>query len=117
MTFLVFLGILGIVVFFILFLYFIPVGLWIAAWSSGARVGLGTLVAMRLRRVVPAGIVVPRISATKAGVDIPVNFLEAHYLAGGDVERVVNALISADKAGIALSFQRAAAIDLAGRDV
>ncbi|HEX9732700.1 MAG TPA: flotillin-like protein FloA [Thermoanaerobaculia bacterium] len=103
--------------FFILFGYLIPVRLWIAAASSGASVGLGTLIGMRLRRVPPKLVVEPRISAAKAGVDLRLDSLEAHYLAGGNVQRVVNALISADKAGIELSFQRAAAIDLAGRDV
>jgi len=72
---------------------------------------------MRLRRVPPSTVVTARISSVKAGLDIPVNDLEAHYLAGGNVVRVVNAMISADKANIALPFQRAAAIDLAGRDV
>jgi uncharacterized protein YqfA (UPF0365 family) len=99
------------------FLWLIPIQLWIAAWSSGTYVGLMTLIAMRLRRVAPQGIVNPRITAMKAGLDIPVDLLESHYLAGGNVVRVVNALISADKAGIKLAFQQAAAIDLAGRDV
>jgi uncharacterized protein YqfA (UPF0365 family) len=99
------------------FLWLIPLQLWIAAWSSGAYVGLMTLVAMRLRRVSPARIVNPRITAMKAGLDISTDLLESHFLAGGNVERVVNALISADKAGIQLAFQQAAAIDLAGRDV
>ena len=98
-------------------LYFVPVGLWIAAYSSGAYVGIGTLIAMRLRRVPPGVIVKPRISAVKAGLSISVDELEAHYLAGGNVERVVNALISADKAGMEITFARATAIDLAGRDV
>jgi uncharacterized protein YqfA (UPF0365 family) len=99
------------------FLWLIPVQLWIAAWSSGSYVGMMTLIAMRLRRVAPAGVVNPRITATKAGIDIPIELLESHYLAGGNVQRVVNALNSADKAGIKLAFQQAAAIDLAGRDV
>ncbi len=102
---------------FFTFLYFVPVGLWIAALASGANVGILQLVAMRLRRVPPAQIVNPRISAVKAGLDVSANELEAHYLAGGNVLRVVHALISADKAGIKLTFARAAAIDLAGRDV
>ena len=102
---------------FLIFVYFVPVGLWIAALASGAKVGIGQLIAMRLRRVPPSAIVNPRISAVKAGLDVPVNDLEAHYLAGGSVATVVNALISADKAGITLDFARAAAIDLAGRDV
>ncbi len=97
--------------------YFVPVGLWIAAFSSGAPVGIGTLVAMRLRRVPPVVVVKPRISAVKAGLQISVDELEAHFLAGGHVERVVNALISAAKADMTLTFSRAAAIDLAGRNV
>jgi uncharacterized protein YqfA (UPF0365 family) len=97
--------------------YFVPVGLWIAAFSSGAPVGIGTLVAMRLRRVPPIVVVKPRISAVKAGLQISVDELEAHFLAGGAVERVVNALISAAKADMTLTFSRAAAIDLAGRNV
>ena len=98
-------------------MYFVPLGLWIAAFSSGAYVGIGTLIAMRLRRVPPGVIVKPRISAVKAGLSISVDELEAHYLAGGNVERVVNALISADKAKMEIDFARATAIDLAGRDV
>src|SRR5688572_23346734 len=98
-------------------LYLIPVRLWIAAFASGAYVGLFTLVGMRLRRVPPSTIVTARISAVKAGLDISVNDLEAHFLAGGNVVNVVNAMISADKANIEMLFKRAAAIDLAGRDV
>jgi len=98
-------------------LYLVPVQLWIAAWASGAYVGLLTLIGMRFRRVPPGTVVTGRISAVKAGLDIPVNDLEAHYLAGGNVVRLVNAMISADKANIPLPFKRAAAIDLAGRDV
>ena len=100
-----------------LLLYLVPIPLWIAAWASGAYVGLFTLIAMRLRRVPPSTIVNARISAVKAGLDISVNELEAHFLAGGNVVRVVNAMISADKANIPLPFKRAAAIDLAGRNV
>jgi uncharacterized protein YqfA (UPF0365 family) len=98
-------------------LFFVPINLWIAAWASGAYVGLTTLIAMRLRRVPPSTIVTARISAVKAGIEVTLNDLEAHFLAGGNVVRVVNALISADKANIPLTFKRAAAIDLAGRDV
>jgi len=98
-------------------LYLVPIPLWIAAWASGAYVGLTTLVAMRLRRVPPNIVINARISAVKAGLDITLNDLEAHFLAGGNVGRVVNAMISADKASIPLTFKRAAAIDLAGRDV
>jgi uncharacterized protein YqfA (UPF0365 family) len=96
---------------------FIPVRLWIEAWFSGVRIGLGTLVGMRLRKVSPPAVVRPLIAATKAGLILHANELEAHYLAGGNVQNVVRALISADKAGIELSFQKGAAIDLAGRDV
>ncbi len=96
---------------------FIPVGLWISALAAGVRVGIFTLIGMRLRRVPPAKIVNPMIKADKAGINISVNQLEAHYLAGGNVDRVVNALIAAERAAIPLPFERAAAIDLAGRDV
>lgn len=101
----------------IVLLYLVPVRLWIAAWSSGAYVGLITLVGMRLRRVPPGTIVTARISSVKAGLQISIDELEAHFLAGGNVERLVQALISADKANIQMPFKRAAAIDLAGRDV
>ena len=92
----------------------VPVGLWIAALASGVRVKFPSLVGMRLRKVRPRGIILPLISATKAGLSLDTDGLEAHFLAGGDVERVVKALISADKANIELSFQQAAAIDVAG---
>jgi uncharacterized protein YqfA (UPF0365 family) len=101
----------------VLLLYLVPIPLWIAAWASGAYVGLFTLIGMRLRRIPPNTVVTARISAVKAGLDLSVNDLEAHFLAGGNVVRLVNAMISADKANIPLPFQRAAAIDLAGRDV
>jgi uncharacterized protein YqfA (UPF0365 family) len=106
-----------VVVAIFLLLYLVPIPLWIAAWASGAYVGLFTLVGMRLRRIPPNTVVTARISAVKAGLDLTVNDLEAHYLAGGNVVRVVNAMISADKANIPLPFKRAAAIDLAGRNV
>ena len=95
----------------------IPVMLWISAWASGVRIGIMTLIGMRLRRVTPARIVNPLIKATKAGINITTNQLESHYLAGGNVDRVVNALIAAQRAEIPLPFERAAAIDLAGRNV
>ncbi len=98
-------------------LFLVPIPLWIAAWASNAYVGLMTLIGMRFRRVPPSTVVTARISAVKAGLAIPINDLEAHFLAGGDVVRVVHAMISADKANIPMSFKRAAAIDLAGRDV
>lgn len=98
--------------------YIIPVSLWISAIFSGVKVNLfRDLVGMRLRRVPPAKIVGPLITAHKAGIYIDPSLLEAHYLAGGDVEQVIHALISADKANIALNFERATAIDLAGRNV
>ena len=100
-----------------LLFYVVPVGLWVTALFSGVRVSLLTLVGMRLRKVVPADIIRPLISATKAGIQLDVGQMEAHYLAGGNVGRVVGALISADRANIELPWKRATAIDLAGRDV
>lgn len=101
----------------LLFLAFVPVGLWISAIASGVKIGIFDLVGMRLRRVKPSIIVLALIKATKAGLSIKVNQLEAHYLAGGSVDSVVNALIAAERAGISLSFEKASAIDLAGRNV
>ena len=100
----------------VLFLHFVPLGLWVSALAAGVNVGIFTLVGMRLRRVVPSKIVLPLVKANKAGLDVNVDQLEAHYLAGGDVDRVVDALIAAERAAIPLTFERAA-IDLAGRDV
>ena len=108
---------LGLVALVSILLWAIPVRLWIEALSAGVKVGIGTLIGMRLRKVSPAAIVRPLINATKAGLDLGTDQLEAHYLAGGRVDRVVGALISADKANIELAFNQAAAIDLAGRDV
>lgn len=99
------------------FFTFVPVMLWISALAAGVKVGIFTLVGMRLRRVIPARVVNPLVKATKAGLNVSINQLESHYLAGGNVDRVVNALIAAHRANIDLSFERAAAIDLAGRDV
>jgi len=101
----------------IVFTYCIPVGLWITAFFSGVRVNLFSLVGMRLRKVNPQAIIRPMISATKAGLDLNINEMESHFLAGGNVTLVVNSLISADKANIDLGFKRATAIDLAGRNV
>lgn len=107
-----------VVLFFALFVYFIPVRLWLTAYFSGVRLNLvRDLVGMRLRNVPPSVIVKPLITAHKAGIPVDTAKLEAHYLAGGNVQKVVNALISADKANIDLTFERATAIDLAGRDV
>lgn len=107
----------AIIVIVAVFLHFVPLGLWISALAAGVNVGIFTLVGMRLRRVAPAQIVLPLVKANKAGLRVNVNQLEAHYLAGGDVNRVVDALIAAERASIPLTFERAAAIDLAGRDV
>ena len=96
---------------------FVPVGLWLTALFSGVRVSIGTLIGMRMRKVKPEVIVRPLISSTKAGLQLDIAEMEAHFLAGGDVDRVVHALISAGRADISLPWSRAAAIDLAGRDV
>lgn len=108
------------VVVFIVFAFllsFVPVGLWISAVAAGVKVGLFTLVGMRLRRVKPKRVIEPLIKAHKAGIQLKTNQLEAHFLAGGNVDRVVDALIAAQRADINLTFERCAAIDLAGRDV
>lgn len=108
----------AIVIFLALFTYFIPIGLWISAYFAGVKVGIfKDLVGMRLRKVPPRQIITPKISATKAGLNIELDRMEAHFLAGGNVNAVILALISADKANIDLTFERAASIDLAGRDV
>ena len=78
-----------------LFLHFVPIGLWISAAAAGSSVGIFTLVGMRLRRVPPAQIVLPLIKANKAGLNVNVNQLEAHYLAGGNVDRVIDSMIAA----------------------
>ncbi|WP_339906241.1 flotillin-like protein FloA, partial [uncultured Cyclobacterium sp.] len=106
----------GLIIFFI-FLYFVPVNLWITAIFSNVKVGLLELVGMRIRKVPPGVIVNSLITATKAGLNLTTNDLETHFLAGGNVPNVIRALISADKANISLSFKQATAIDLAGRDV
>lgn len=105
------------IIFLWILLYFIPIGLWFTALLSGVRISLVQLIFMRWRNVPPKVIVNAMISATKAGLQVSRDALEAHFLAGGRVIAVVNALISADKANIALSFNMATAIDLAGRDV
>jgi uncharacterized protein YqfA (UPF0365 family) len=104
-------------IFLIIFFRFIPVGLWVRALASGVRVSFLTLFGMRFRKVSPAAIVDPLITARKAGLGVTIDELEIHFLSGGNVQRVVNALISADKAQIPLTFKQATAIDLAGRDV
>lgn len=107
----------GVIVALIIFLYFVPISLWITALFSGVRVGLAELVFMRIRKVPPSLIVNSMINATKAGIDVTTTELETHYLAGGNVPNVIKALISADKANIPLTFKQATAIDLAGRNV
>ena len=111
----VLIGIIGLLI--IAFFIFVPVGLWISALAANVKVGIFDLIGMKLRRVRPSHIVMPHIKSTKAGILLQVNQLEAHYLAGGNVDRVVDALIAAERAGIELTFEKAAAIDLAGRDV
>jgi len=106
----------GLILLFI-FLYFVPVNLWITAIFANVKVGIGELIGMRIRKVPPSIIVNSMITATKAGLALTTNELETHYLAGGNVPNVIRALISADKANINLSFKQATAIDLAGRDV
>lgn len=99
------------------FLAFVPLGLWVSSLAANVKVSIFNLVGMRLRRVIPSKIVIPLIKSTKAGMGLGVNQLEAHFLAGGNVDNVVNALIAAHRADIDLQFEKAAAIDLAGRDV
>lgn len=106
----------GLIALFIL-LYLVPIGLWFSALLSGVNISLLQLIFMRWRKVPPAVIVNAMINSTKAGLKITRDDLEAHFLAGGHVQSVVNALISADKANIPLDFKSATAIDLAGRDV
>jgi uncharacterized protein YqfA (UPF0365 family) len=107
----------GLFLLLMLFLYFVPVVLWVTAIVSGVRVGIIQLMFMRIRKVPPTLIVNALINGNKAGIPITANDLETHYMAGGNVNNVVKALISADKANIPLGFNMAAAIDLAGRDV
>ncbi len=111
------LGVFAVILLLVIFTYFIPVRLWIEAQFAGVHVSISTLIGMRLRNVPPTRIVLPQITATKAGLDLDIEEIEAHYLAKGNVQLVVNALVSASKAGIELPFARAAAIDLAGRNV
>ncbi|HHT89687.1 MAG TPA: flotillin-like protein FloA, partial [Firmicutes bacterium] len=104
-------------IFLIILFSFVPVGLWISAIAAGVKVTLISLIGMRLRRVTPSRIILPFIKAQKGGVETSIDKLEAHFLAGGNVDNVVDALIAANRADIPLPFERAAAIDLAGRNV
>ncbi|WP_044914913.1 flotillin-like protein FloA [Butyrivibrio sp. WCE2006] len=106
-----------VIILVVMFFAVIPVGMWISAVASGVKISIFSLVGMKLRRVKPVKIVSPLIKATKAGINVTTNQLEAHYLAGGNVDSVVNALIAAERASMNLSFEQASAIDLAGRDV
>ena len=96
-------GIIGLLI--VLFFVFVPVGLWISSLAANVKISIFNLIGMRLRRVVPSRIVLPLIKARKAGMKLGVNQLEAHYLAGGNVDNVVNALIASEKAGIDLPFE------------
>lgn len=109
--------IIGAIIALFLLLYILPVNLWFTAQLSGVKVNLLNLVLMRLRKVSPSLVVNSMIISTKAGLNITSNEIETHYLAGGNVNSVIKALISADKANIPLDFKLATAIDLAGRDV
>jgi uncharacterized protein YqfA (UPF0365 family) len=111
------LAIVGAIILLFLFLYFIPVNLWITAVFSGVKISIMNLILMRLRKVPPSIVVNAMITSTKAGLNVTTNEIETHYLAGGHVNNVIKALISADKANIPLTFKMATAIDLAGRDV
>lgn len=106
-----------VVVFLFVILTMVPIGLWVTAFFSGVKVRMTDLIGMRLRRVRPRRIVNPMIKATKAGMGLNISSVEGHYLAGGNVDAVVDALIAAQRADIQLNFEEAAAIDLAGRDV
>ena len=107
----------AIVVIVIVFLSFVPLSLWVSALASGVHVSIFTLIGMKIRRVSPAKIVSPLIKAEKAGLAMEISKMEAHYLAGGNLDRVITALITARGANIKLDFPEACAIDLAGRDV
>jgi uncharacterized protein YqfA (UPF0365 family) len=109
--------ILGAIIFLFMFLYFVPVNLWITAVFSNVRISILNLILMRLRKVPPSVVVNAMINSTKAGLNVTTNEVETHFLAGGNVNNVIKALISADKANIPLTFKMATAIDLAGRDV
>lgn len=110
-------GIFVIILLVVILFSFVPIRLWISALASNVKISIFALIGMRLRRVKPDYIVNPLIKSTKAGITLQRNKLEAHYLAGGNVDNVVNALVAAQGAAIPLDFERAAAIDLAGRNV
>lgn len=101
----------------VVFFRYVPIGLWIRARASGVPLTIGMLIGMRLRKISPVRLVNALITASKAGLNISMNQLEKHVLAGGNIERVIKAQISAQQAGLPLQFEQACAIDLAGRDV
>ena len=105
------------VVLVLVFLRYVPLGLWVRALSSGVKVKVSALIGMRLRRISPHRLVDTLIMVRKAGLDITLDQLEKHLLAGGNIERVAKAMISAQQASIPMTFAEACAIDLAGRDV
>ena len=117
MEMLIVFGIFGAIVLFGICSYFFPFGLWVSAIASGLSVSPFKLIGMRIRKINPYDIITPAIMLDKAGIEIDLDSLESHYLAGGRVGNVASALIAAQKAGINLSFKQATAIDLAGRDV
>ena len=106
-----------VVIMLVVFFRFFPIGLWISAAASGVHISIFSMVGMRFRRINPSKVVLPMIKATKAGLQVNMNELEAHLLAGGSVDRVVDALIAAQSAQIPLEFEQSRAIDLAGRNV
>lgn len=105
------------IIFLIIFLYFVPVNLWITAIFSGIQIDLFELVFMRIRKVPPKLIIFNLIRLTKAGIDVSKSDLETHYLAGGNVEKVTIGLINAKVAGQSISWKDATAIDLGGKDI
>ncbi len=113
---LIFIVIVALIALTILF-RFVPLGLWISALASGVHISISTLIGMRIRRIQPSRLVLPLIKANKAGLNLTITKLETHFLAGGNVDKVINALIAAQRANIQMAFEKACAIDLAGRDV
>jgi len=107
----------ALIIMLVIFFSFFPIGLWISAAASGVKISIFSMVGMRFRRINPSKVVLPMIKATKAGLKVNMNELEAHLLAGGSVDRVVDALIAAQSAQIPLEFEQSRAIDLAGRNV
>ncbi len=114
---LVFLIIIVVIILLAILFHYIPFGVWIRAMASGVHVSISSLIGMRIRHISPTRLVDPLIKANKAGLSLNIAQLETHFLAGGNVDRVINALIAAQRANIPLAFEKVCAIDLAGRDV